>query len=83
VNEQDVRRMTAEVLAGLAPEADLSSVGDDEDLREALDLDSMDFLNFVIGLGQRSGLSIPEADTPRLRTMRSLVAYLCSPSCAP
>lgn len=83
MNEHDVRRMTAEVLAGIAPEADLSSVGDDEDLREALDLDSMDFLNFVIGLGQRSGLSIPEADTPRLRTMRSLVAYLCSPSCAP
>ena len=83
MNEQDIRKLTAEVLAGIAPEADLSTVGDDEDLREALDLDSMDFLNFVIGLGQRSGVNIPEADTPRLRTMRSLVAYLCSPSCAP
>jgi len=36
----------------------------------------MDFLNFVIGLGQRSGLNIPEADTPRLRTMRGVVACL-------
>jgi acyl carrier protein len=78
MNEQDVRRIAAEVLAGIAPEADLTAAGDDEDLREALDLDSMDFLNFVIGLGQRSGVKIPEADTPRLRTMRGLVAYLCA-----
>jgi len=64
------------VLAGIAPEADLGSVGDDEDLRQALDLDSMDFMNLVIGLSERSGRNIPEADTPRLRTLRGLVAYL-------
>lgn len=76
MNEQEIRRIAADVLAGIAPEADLSTLGDDADLREALDLDSMDFLNFVIGLGQRSGQDIPEADTPRLHTMRGLVAYL-------
>jgi hypothetical protein len=32
----------------------------------------------VIGLGQRSGVMIPEADTPKLYTLRGLVAYLCS-----
>ena len=47
------------MLAGIAPEADLAHVGDDEDLREALDLDSMDFLNFVIGLHERTGIDIP------------------------
>lgn len=76
MNDQDIRRIAAEALAGIAPEADLSALGDDEDLRDALDLDSMDFLNFVIAVAQRSGLDIPEADTPRLRTMRGLVAYL-------
>lgn len=76
MNEREIRRIAAEVLAGIAPEADLSTLADDADLREALDLDSMDFLNFVIGLGQRSGQDIPEADTPRLHTMRGLVAYL-------
>lgn len=76
MNEQEIRRIAAEVLAGIAPEADLSTLPDDADLREALDLDSMDCLNFVIGLGQRSGLNIPEADMPRLHTMRGLVAYL-------
>jgi acyl carrier protein len=76
MNESEVRVLVAEVLADIAPEADLASVGDDEDLRAALDLDSMDFMNFVIGLHQRSGIVIPQADVPRLVTLRQLVAYL-------
>jgi acyl carrier protein len=76
VNEPDVRAMCAEVLAAIAPEADLATVGDDEDLRDALDLDSMDFLNFVIALAERSGVRIAEADTPGLRTLRGVAACL-------
>jgi acyl carrier protein len=71
----DVREMTAEVLATIAPETDLATVGEDEDLREALDLDSMDFLNFMIALSARSGTKIPDSDAPRLRTLGGLVAY--------
>lgn len=76
MNEQQIRTLVADVLAGIAPEADLASVGDAEDLREVLDLDSMDFLNFVIGLAEKTGLKIPEADTRQLRTMNGLLAYL-------
>jgi acyl carrier protein len=76
MNESDVRAPAADVLGGIAPEADLASVGEDEDLREALDLDSMDFLNFVVALSQRSGRSIPEADYPKLFTLRGIVVYL-------
>ncbi len=76
MTESDIRKLAADVLAGIAPEADLASVRDDEDLREALDLDSMDFLNFVIGLSEKTGHKIPEADAPRLVTMKGLVAYL-------
>jgi acyl carrier protein len=76
MNETEIRAMAAEVLAGIAPEADLSAVGEDEDLREALDLDSMDFLNFVVGMAERSGRHIPDADTRQLHTLRSLTAYL-------
>lgn len=76
MNESEIRALAADVLAGIAPEADLSRVAEDEDLRAALDLDSMDFLNFVIALNQRSGMPILEADYPKLFTMRGLVGYL-------
>lgn len=76
MNDDEIRRLAADVMAGIAPEADLAAVGAREDLREALDLDSMDFLNFVIALGERSGRRIPDADVPRLYTMAGLIAYL-------
>jgi acyl carrier protein len=76
MNSKDIRAMAARVLADIAPEADLSSVSDTEDLREALDLDSMDFLNFLVGLGRESGRTIPDEDTPQLRTLAGVVAYL-------
>jgi acyl carrier protein len=76
MTESEIRALAADVLAGIAPEAELAGVGDDEDLREALDLDSMDFMNFVIALAQRTGRKIPEADTSKLFTLRGLVGYL-------
>lgn len=76
MNALEAKKLAANVLAGIAPEADLANVGDTEDLRLALDLDSMDFLNFIIGLGQGSGRSIPEAHYPQLFTLGGLVQYL-------
>ena len=76
MTEAEIRKLAAEVLGDIAPEADLGDLTDDEDLREALDLDSMDFLNFVIGLHKSSGMDIPEADYPKLFTMKGVVSYL-------
>jgi acyl carrier protein len=76
MQEPDIRRLAADVLAGIAPETDLATVNDGADLRDALDLDSMDFLNFIVGLHQGSGVPIPEADYPKLFTLGGIVAYL-------
>ena len=75
MNEQQIRAMVADALAGIAPEVDLDTAGADEDLRQALDLDSMDFLNLVIALSQRTGHAVPEADYPRLFTLAGMAAY--------
>jgi acyl carrier protein len=71
-----IKSLICDALGAIAPEADLSAVAGDEDLREALDLDSMDFLNFVIALHEHTGIDIPEADYPRLRTLDGVIAYL-------
>jgi acyl carrier protein len=76
MTEAEIRKLAAEVLGDIAPEADPGDLSDDEDMREALDLDSMDFLNFVIGLHKGSGVDIPEADYPKLFTMKGVVSYL-------
>jgi acyl carrier protein len=76
MTEAEIRKLAVEVLGDIAPEADPGDLSDDEDMREALDLDSMDFLNFVIGLHKGSGVDIPEADYPKLFTMKGVVTYL-------
>jgi pyruvate dehydrogenase E2 component (dihydrolipoamide acetyltransferase) len=75
MTEAETRAMVAALLGAIAPEADLAAVAEDADLRETLDLDSMDFMRFVAGLHERTGLPIPEADYPRLFTLRGIVAY--------
>jgi len=65
-----------EELSNIAPEADLTTVDPVADLREALDIDSMDFLNFVTAIHQRLGIDIPELDYPKLVTLDSMIAYL-------
>lgn len=63
-------------LASIAPEADLDALAPDDDLQEALDLDSMDFLNFLIALAQSTGLQIPEHDYQLVRTYAGCRDYL-------
>jgi acyl carrier protein len=65
-----------EELSNIAPEADLATVDPAADLREALDIDSMDFLNFVTAIHQRLGIDIPELDYPKLVTLDGMIAYL-------
>jgi Acyl carrier protein len=63
-------------LANLAPEADLSTLDPKANLRETLDLDSFDFLRFLIGLSETLGVEVPEADYPKLGTLEAVSEYL-------
>lgn len=66
------------LLGQIAPEADLSSLKPDLGFRDQLDIDSMDFLNFVIALHEALHVEIPEADYPRLASLNGCVEYLRS-----
>lgn len=74
----EIREVLLSVLGGIAPEVDLGQVRPGADLREELDIDSMDFLRFVVGVAERLGVEIPEADYPQVRTLDGCVAYLAA-----
>ncbi len=65
-----------DILASIAPEADLDGLDPQADMREALDIDSFDFLNFLIALDEELGVEIPEADYGQLVSLNDLLAYL-------
>ena len=82
MTRDELREQVLQALAGVAPEADLGALRGNVALRDQLDLDSMDFLNFLVAVHQRTGVEIPEADYGKLATLDQLVAYLLRASAA-
>lgn len=74
--EEQIKATIAETLGMIAPEADLDNLDPDADMRKVLDIDSFDFLNFLIGLNEALGVDIPEADYGKLVSQNDLIAYL-------
>lgn len=64
------------LLGEIAPEADLAGLKPGVSFRDQLDIDSMDFLNFVIMLHKTFGVEIPEADYPKYGTLDGCVEQL-------
>ena len=61
---EELGKTVQEEINNIAPEVDLATVDPAADLREAFDIDSMDFLNLVTALHHRTGIEIPEIDYP-------------------
>ena len=76
MSDAEIRQKVLGILGGLAPEIDVHTLKPDVRLRDQMDIDSMDFLNFLIGVDAELGVDIPEADYPRLATLNAIYAYL-------
>jgi acyl carrier protein len=83
MNPDQIRATVLAELSEVAPELEPQSLDPKAELRDQLDLDSMDFLNFVLGLHKALGVDIPEADYRKLATLDSCVAYLSAKVAAP
>lgn len=76
MTDDEVRAAIITELGNIAPESDAASVDPDADLREVLDIDSLDFLNLMTALHKRLGVNVPESDYAKLLTLNDAVAYL-------
>jgi acyl carrier protein len=76
MNRAEIEQSVLRSLKAVAPEADLSTLDRADDLRDALDIDSMDFLRFVVGLHDTLRVDVPERDYPKIRTIDTCVSYL-------
>ena len=76
MDQAEIRRVLLEVIDEVAPGCVPESVDDSEDIRDQMDLDSMDLLNIVAGLHARLGIDIPESDVEQITTIAGAIAYL-------
>jgi acyl carrier protein len=78
MTEAQIADTVRQGLGMIAPEADLDALPADANVRQALDIDSFDFLNFLIALNETLGVEIPEADYGQLVTLTDIVKYLAA-----
>jgi len=78
MKDDEIKALILRVLGDIAPEAELDHIDPAVDLREQLDLDSMDILNLMVGIHEATGVDIPEADYPQMVSLDGCVTYLRS-----
>ena len=79
---EEIRSVVLDCLNGIVPEADPATIQPTVNLRDQLDLDSVDQLNFVISLHKRFKIEIPEKEYPQMMTLNGCVSYLSSKTAA-
>ena len=74
--DQQIRQMILDIIAVVAPDADVSDLKGDVRFRDQLDMDSMDFLDIVMELRKRYKVEVPKEEYTKLATLSSCVEYL-------
>lgn len=75
MNRADIRAQLLQALTEIAPELEGQVIADERALRRQVDLDSADWLNFLVAIHERLGIDIPDAQAARLDTLDKLVSY--------
>ena len=77
MTDDEIKAMVLRELKTIAPEFE-SEIDPAIDLREQIDLDSMDILNLMIAIHEATRVDIPEADYPQMSSLNGCVSYLRS-----
>ena len=74
--DKSVREKVLLTLKSVAPEIDMAEVDPQQSFHDQLGIDSIDYLNFIVGLEERFGIRIAEADYLQLSTLDGCLSYL-------
>lgn len=76
MNAFEIKKNVFLVLKNIAPEVEQEDIEVSEDLRAQVDLDSMDYLNFLTQLASKFNIKIPESDYSQIETLENLLKYI-------
>jgi len=75
MNRDEIRRQLLQALSDVAPEVDTQAIEPARALRQQVDLDSADWLNFLVAVHEHLRVEIPDADAAKLSTLDKLIDY--------
>jgi acyl carrier protein len=78
MKREEIRTMVLGALRSVAPEIDTAAIDARVSLREQCDLDSVDYLNFLVAVHAATGVDIPEAEYAKLEKLDDLIEYVAA-----
>ncbi|MDX5478032.1 MAG: phosphopantetheine-binding protein [Cyclobacteriaceae bacterium] len=76
MSEEEIKKTVFQLLKRIAPETDPSLLMPEENIREALNIDSFDALQFIVAISEKLKVDIPEEDYGKTTNLKSLIGYL-------
>lgn len=76
MTEAEILGVLRDELQRLAPEIEFDTVDRTKPIQQEFDIDSMDFLNYVMAIHERLGVNVPEADYGKVATLSDALSYL-------
>lgn len=76
MSEEEIKKTVFQLLKKIAPETEPSSLMPEENIREALNIDSFDALQFIVAISEKLNVDIPEEDYGKTINLKSLIEYL-------
>lgn len=76
MNKEELEKIIFQLLKKIAPETDPDQLSPNENIRESLNIDSYDFLQFIVALNDKLKIEIPEEDYGKISTLDTLTYYL-------
>jgi acyl carrier protein len=76
MNPENLHQTIVVLLQQIAPDTTPSELKFEENIRETLNIDSFDFLQFIIALNEKTGVEIPEEDYGKITTIQNAIEYI-------
>lgn len=76
MNEPEIKKTIIDLLKKIAPDSEPEKLQPDENIRTVLEIDSFDYLQFIVAMDEHFGIDTPEADYGKIETINSLTRYL-------
>lgn len=76
MNPEILHQTIVVLLQQIAPDTEPATLKLEENIRETLNIDSFDFLQFVIALHEKTGVEIPEEDYGKINTIQNAIEYI-------
>lgn len=76
MNENEIKEYVFRALKNIAPDTTPEVLKPDDNIREVLEIDSFDYLRFIVGVDSAMGIKIPEEDYGKIQKLNELITYI-------